>query len=510
MSCRAFGLTRSGRMADLVSRQGPLTNHHLPQNHAYPSRGTYFRFILASIWLCVTMESHLVTSLFLSFFRPSTIYSASSFHSLPPHPSYEASPIEDSFIDLASPPMSPTESHESKSAKPASSHNSPRSSNPHSRSASPLPKPPIPTTPKPVFNRPYSLRRSVDGRPRVEDFPPANMTAAERAGLVKKTRKIAQLFGQIPGPDITPSRSVISPLQRSLLSPDARKGHRAIASISNTPHPSDRGVWPPPEDTVYLNINGRRHSTPLSPTNTSVMWGLDEDDSVLDADRRSSFSKRSSRARSSRSSPMLPAPSPASFIDLSESDSAAETPKDIIDHRHQAPFSQEAMTNDTDSLLTLTPSQIYEEERRRKREKIVKLHRFLGSRVPADLVLGLDLTQSPKLPPPASPETGSDDTRKKFRMRRRRSNSYSGYTKPLTTQEDRMKSDLDIQEKALNVRRAAKMEKVGTVQSFRVDSADRFLEGVWNCPTTNTLPYPKIGLSDPAESKTSPSVICGH
>jgi len=118
--------------------------------------------------------------------------------------------------------------------------------------------------------------------------------------------------------------------------------------------------------------------------------------------------------------------------------------------------------DDTASLVTLTSTEAYEEDRRRKREKLVKLHRFLGSRVPPDLVLGLDLSLSPPLPPLASPELEHEDTRKIFRMRKRRSSSCFEYTRPLTSQEDRMKSELDIQEKALNVRRAAKMEKVGT------------------------------------------------
>jgi hypothetical protein len=394
--------------------------------------------------------------------------------------------------------MSPSEgSHEPKPADSNSGHSSPLSpSSTRSRSASPLPKPPIPTTPKPVFNRPHSIRRSHDGRPKVEAITTTSLTATERAGLVKKTRKIAQLFGQIPGPDLSPLSPVVSPLQRSLLSPDARKGHRAFASISNPLHPSDRGVWPPPEETVYLNINGRRHSTPLTPTNTSTMWGLDEDEGVLEFDQRSPVSTSPSRTRSSRSSPISPAPSPSSFIDLSEDESAAETPKDITDHRRQAPFS---MIDDTASLLTLTSAQVHEEERRRKREKLAKIHRFLGSRVPPDLVLGFEPTQSPQLPPPASPEiTEPDDTKKKFRMRRRRSSSYSGYTKPLTAQEDRMKSDLDIQEKALNVRRAAKMEKVGTVHSFPVDPVDhffgRFLESPHRKPSIipkNQIPQPQ-------------------
>ena len=88
-------------------------------------------------------------------------------------------------------------SHEYRTAKSTPDNNSPRSSNPRSRSSSPLPKPPIP-----VFNRPHSLRRSVDGRPKAEDPPTTTLSVAEHAELVKKTRKLTQVFGQTPRPDL--------------------------------------------------------------------------------------------------------------------------------------------------------------------------------------------------------------------------------------------------------------------------------------------------------------------
>lgn len=415
----------------------------------------------------------LVRPRFSSLTFPSTIYSASSVRSLPIPPSVSASSIQGSFIDLGSPSMSPSSdagSHDYRTTKSNSRNNSLRSPNPHSRSSSPSQKPPIPTTPKPVFNRPSPPRRSVDDRSKIEDPPPTTaLSAAERAELVKKTRKLTQLFGQTPSPEIALFTPVVnSPLQPSHLAPDVRKGHRVIASTPNPLHPSDKGIWPPPEETVYLNINGRRHSAPLSPTTVSTMWGSNEDDSVLDHDQRSFYSNRYSKMRLSRkgrtsSSIVTPAPSPVSFIDLSDDDGVAEMLKDISDYRLRASLSNESTMDDTASLVTLTSTQAYEEERRWKREKLAKLHRFLGSRVPPDLALGCDLSLSPPLPFPASPEIESEDTRKKFRMRRRRSNSFSGYTKPLTSQEDRMKSELDIQEKALNVRRAAKMEKVGVL-----------------------------------------------
>jgi len=409
-------------------------------------------------------------------------------------------------------PSSDAASYDNQSAISAPRNDSPRSSNLHSRSSSPLLKPPVPTTPKPVFNRPRSYRRSTDCRPRVEDPPPTTiLSPTERAELVKKTRKLTQLFGQTPGPELASLSPVVaSPLQRSYLAPGVRRGHQVISSISNPLHPSDKGVWPPPDETVYLNINGRRHSIPLSPTTISSMWGSNEDDSILDHDQQSFRSNRLSRVALSRrkSSSASPAPSPMSFIDLSEDDSAVETPRDVSDHRRQALFSRESMIDDAASLLTLTSTQIHEEERRRKREKIAKLHRFLGSRIPTDLIL--DLSYSPPLPPPASVGTEEEDSRKRFRIRRRRSGSFAEYTRPLTAQEDRMKSELDIQEKALNVRRAAKMEKVGASQQLPPASADIVPKGVWCRSSTNPLPHPKIGFPNPAEPWSSSNVVVGH
>ena len=377
-------------------------------------------------------------------------------------------------------PSSDIGSNETQSLKSTTRNNSPRPYNTDSRSPSPFPKPPVPTSPKPTFNRPRSLRRSVDGRPRVEDPLATILSPAERAELVKKTRKLTQLFGQTPGPDLASLSPVItSPLQHSHLAFDARKGHRAIASISNPMHPSDRGIWPPPDETLYMNINGRRHSTPLSPMTVSTMWGSNEDDSIFDHDQQSFRSNKPVRLRLSRrerTPPVSPAPSPMSFIDLSDDDSATETQKNTSGHRRQISSPGESMIDDGASLLTLTSTEAHEEEQRRKREKLVKLHRFLGSRVPTDLVLGMDLSQSPPSLPPTSPDVEESETRKKFRMRRRRSSSYTEYTRPLTAQEDRMKSELDMQEKALNVRRAAKMEKVGTLRPFRIAEADPALK----------------------------------
>jgi hypothetical protein len=110
------------------------------------------------------------------------------------------------------------------------------------------------------------------------------------------------------------------------------------------------------------------------------------------------------------------------------------------------------------SLFSLTIEEQEEEARRKKREKLAKLHRFLGSRVPAELALGL---RSPSmLPAVASEDEGTEEERPVFRRRRRRSRSFADYSMSYVKQADRLKSELDVEEKAMNVWRAAKMEKV--------------------------------------------------
>ena len=137
-------------------------------------------------------------------------------------------------------------------------------------------------------------------------------------------------------------------------------------------------------------------------------------------------SDAASSARSRLTSGDAPG-SPTSFIDLSDeeggndgiSEILVETPKASRGRSH--PFSPS-----TASLAeTVSSDVLAEEERRRKREKLAKLHRFLGSRVPPHLVLG-PLDEGAPLPPPApSPRDPQDDeggeARRKKMLRRRSS-----------------------------------------------------------------------------------------
>lgn len=110
-----------------------------------------------------------------------------------------------------------------------------------------------------------------------------------------------------------------------------------------------------------------------------------------------------------------------------------------------------------------------ENERRRKREKLAKLHRFLGSRVPPEVVLGSQYEMGVPLPAVRTvdqpgPFSISDDepsasTLPWVRSRRHNSITLSSFTHRISDSE-RIKEDLNDKEKAINVKRALKMEKV--------------------------------------------------
>jgi hypothetical protein len=108
-----------------------------------------------------------------------------------------------------------------------------------------------------------------------------------------------------------------------------------------------------------------------------------------------------------------------------------------------------------DSVDSMLHRRTPEEDRRRRRDKVAKLHRFLGSRVPTSLVLGFSASSDTL---PAFDPTM--DNVRTSRHNRRRSSSAAETRGNWFGPDDRMKEELDEREKAINVRRAIKMEKV--------------------------------------------------
>lgn len=461
----------------------------------------------------------------------STIYSSSapSFALPPPSPASRPAMNDhrESFIELASPTFSPTDDQ---NRSPFSAFASFRDDQPQQRdflspdefsshpyaSTKPLlaplstGKPPIPTSAKPDF----SSRRSKSAqRPPVEQPSPNTPSPSdsspdyerglrnrpstsnllqphERADLVRKTRKLTQLFGQTPGVGHYPVEVDFgrghAPRTNLVGAPPhpSRRKHKPAASMLDDPivpvyDAQKRVVWPPAEDAQYVSAGARRRSVPLSPAEYSTMSTLSvaEDRASLALTREDTGhvieigpAEGDSRADQPEREA---AGSPESFIDLSDEEDPAAFP----DSRSPAtpkgfplpPRSDSLLSPSTPSLdaLSLSAEQLAEEDRRRKRERLAKLHRFLGSRVPAHLVLG-PLEEGVPLPPPAPPTPqddmyAEDPDARKLRLRRRRSSSAAEFAGTWSDEIDRLKEDLNDREKAINVRRAVKMEKVRRV-----------------------------------------------
>ncbi|KAF9011042.1 hypothetical protein BDQ17DRAFT_1420483 [Cyathus striatus] len=330
-------------------------------------------------------------------------------------------------------------------------------------------KPPVPTTPKPIFSRkPGGSRRSSPKDPSPagsagQSLPPTTnfLDMDERADLIRKSRKLTQVFGQTPGPDALSqhdSGKQFPPYPRN-------RHHRAAMSVSND---RSKPVLPPLRPGVLsalsfepASITGRRHSLPLSPDDMSFLSVTPppiDPKSSSTFERQQSAPSRKARSRNRAAHHPINHPDPrsrTSFIDLSDDEimddgaSVLLTPIGGV-RRNVSPSTQSLFEN-------MTPEEQADEERRRKREKLAKLHRFLGSRVPPQLILGIDHSDI-SLPPvrPAEQTMTAEETAHRVWLRRRRSSSAAVF--PSTWSDDL--AELTDKEKAINVRRAQKMEKV--------------------------------------------------
>ncbi|KIM70154.1 hypothetical protein SCLCIDRAFT_509107 [Scleroderma citrinum Foug A] len=299
---------------------------------------------------------------------------------------------------------------------------------------------------------------SLSPRPASQELAPLPPTTNllrrdERADLIRRNRKLIQVFGQTPVAEPAPldvpmlRRLKKSPAAlTSLLGAAKQRNHRQVMSLSNATSPSHPRTGPPSPwqmDELW-SPSGRRHSTPLTPTSAFSF-------SPDDAPRTASASDN--RGVHSLAHTLSPRNSSSSFIDLSDDDETSRV-DDIsvinsLDRKHGRRLIHHSSS--TPSLVeSLNPDRRAEVERRRMRDKVAKLHRFLGSRVPPDLVLGP--TTFP--PPPCSSSSTMEGLRDAWPWSRK------GGASPSQDIFDRRKEELDQREKAVNVRRAQKMEKV--------------------------------------------------
>jgi hypothetical protein len=274
-------------------------------------------------------------------------------------------------------------------------------------------KPDLQTTPKPIFYSTSTMPRPLPPIPTASGAPLPSSTnfldSGEHADLVRKTRKLARVFGETP-------RAEAIPVQEPSLS--------RYSSISDW----SRRLSASELDEV------RRHSAPLIPDDVSSMTSSSQ----------GSLTPLNDQASHHVQVEIM-------FINDAFDDTAS--------------VSLEADTITLPS--TPTQLQLFEEEqadeRRRKREKLAKLHRFLGSRVPINLALGIDDNVEASLPSPyfspISPLYRNEDHQTTW-LKRRKSSSAILTSPHWTNDLERVKEELNEQEKLINVRRAVKMEKV--------------------------------------------------
>ncbi|THH10151.1 hypothetical protein EW145_g1513 [Phellinidium pouzarii] len=357
-----------------------------------------------------------------------------------------------------------------------------------SRRSSPGLKPALPTAPKPDFRRPRSvqptlnatmaskppspssspkfsgripyhlltsLSRSDPGH--MDSLPPTtnHLSPQDRADLIRKTRKLTQVLGQTPSPLTGPEEDY--PISNNCLIPimAPRKLHpRGALSVSDASIIS--GTLRSPQD-QHLSVVSVEQTDSLSPItfrSSNFVHENDSDDSASPFESPAAQTPMSSRKRNgdvtTRSPTIIDASD--SFMELSDTDA----------HGVMSFPSTHSLIN------SMSDTQKTEEERRRKRERLAKLHRFLGSRVPAELILGPHEIGAPL--PALDPNhvdsgytlsDGETSSSARLWMRGKRRNSLAS-SDPLERLADteRVKEHMTEKEKAIVVKRALKMERM--------------------------------------------------
>ena len=306
--------------------------------------------------------------------------------------------------------------------------------------------------------------------------PTTNMlSTANRADLLRRHKKLQQVLGD--------GVAMLHPFAN----PDTRIREDAAASGN---------AWPTAQrDTIYLSAS-RRHSTPVSPTTpkrhsfdtaslASVNSYRSDASSFVDMDDDNEFNDGSKSSRDapdhgSADSPPTPrvAPRPrqmdsvASFADSLSSGSTGSSSTrrnrhrgrsisvDVVPSSPGSPHSWVFLGTGAVGKGSLLAD---DDKRKRKRVQLAKLHRFLGSGVPAELALGIT-SPDEDLPPVAPEPTAEDGPGFKGwirRINRPGSPRPSGTYSPPTEVEDSPlnAAELNDRERMINVKRAQKMEK---------------------------------------------------
>ncbi|KAG8801956.1 hypothetical protein FRC17_006520, partial [Serendipita sp. 399] len=385
-----------------------------------------------------------------------------------------------------------------------------------------------------------SVELGSTGRPSTTNL----LDQKERAELVRKNRKIVQVLG----PGATPAAQThmragaSSPSNMDHLGYRRDYVHRSTQSdaLAFGEHRYDNATdgrrqdqpiksqvahklsWSAlDQDTIFLSVNGRRHSSPMSPTLITPANDTTRDADVASMSSLGSIIKPANgnggRGSSSRSN------SPTSFIELSDDD-GVKTPKrrrsvDLPEpQEHELgngnlgnvsrpipsdlPESIRASTPSLDDFQTeysvsrrkwggsVTPLRAkpsiasslsrsdndvrrvdhwrgdpkdeWELERQRKRQQLAKIHRYLGSKVPAELVVGYSSSTVQPIAPVHVTPKGQDLQAEKKRRRSSSATMYPSWDHPSTRPSSGQTSTdgLSSAERMQKMKSAAKIEQI--------------------------------------------------
>ncbi|KZS96084.1 hypothetical protein SISNIDRAFT_438684 [Sistotremastrum niveocremeum HHB9708] len=226
-----------------------------------------------------------------------------------------------------------------------------------------------------------------------------NLAPEERGALLRKNRKLAQMLGTDPG-SLTSHFSFLKIHQRG--SSEQLK----LQPVQSAP----------------------ARASPLSPSaNIGFL-------------RHQDYSPRSSARKSTRET--------GSFMEMSDNEMDEG-------HTDQSPEAESSVPT------VLTEEETADRERRQRRSRLAKVHRFLGSGVPAELVLGVSGQEKDlDLPAVSAPPDLTRSSPPSLRPRVRRRSSSAAFPSWEDPEGPRIKEELSEFEKSRNVKRAVKMEKV--------------------------------------------------
>jgi len=328
-----------------------------------------------------------------------------------------------------------------------------------------------------------------------------NLDPHFRQELLRKHRKLAQVLGEGVGGALWPSDDPHA--QFDVAPPVPPKGISGMIGSKHKPSKSGdlESGGNGNEQILLIGPPKRRHSTPGSADmefdfRVGSGMGLGRGQTnVMNIGSGNFAAGAGGDGSGSSGAATTVAPSRSSNETLKEGSKRAESPMSFMefdedDHEHDDP-SHHNTKDDTDraSILTTTTTTTTsaevqaELERKKMRDKLAKLHRFLGSRVPVELALGAEyVLDDSDLPPERATGDiygyGSWNAGKGWKLRRRSSSSaYEGRRSgrrsvgpggvigglDVDEVDERTRTSLDDRQRALVVKRANKMEQVRRV-----------------------------------------------